>query len=1103
MTQKTANQSQGDERQRQLPVLSWIVQSSNDAIVSADLDGIITSWNPAAERMYGHSATEAIGQSIPALIHPQGANEWDEILRKIRNDEAVEPYETVRITKDGRAIPVSLTISPMRDSSGTVVGSSSIAHDLSERMQASQTFHNILNLAPVSMLAVNTSGNIIFVNSLTEELFGYHREEMLGQQVEFLLPEGSKSKHPSLRDEFFAHPHIRPMGPEIETFGRRKDGSEIAVEIGLSTSEAVGGETLAVATIKDVTESKRLLEYAQRMEAIVESSDDAIMGRDLNGIITSWNRAAERICGYSAAEMIGQDASRLVPSENKKEMDSLMEGVRKGEETRNYETARIRKDGTEFPVAVTISPIRDVHGNVIGSSTIARDITERKKAERYVRKMASIIESTDDAIISTDRDGIVTSWNPGAERMYGYSSAEMIGQSVLLRTPANLQDESVQVRDEVLKGEKPRRQYEAVRVRKDGSTFPVSFTVSPLRDATASIVGLLSIGRDISEQRQTELYIRKMASIIESSDDAIISLGLDGIITSWNPGAEHMYGYSAEEMIGQSASLRIPPENIHEFAQIEEKIRNGETLRHYETVRVRKDGSRFPVLFTLSPLRDATGEIIGLSSIGHDITEQKKAERHVRRMASIIESSDDAISSTDLQGIITSWNPGAERMYGYSAEQMIGQSAVLRIPPETRDESVEITAKIRAGETLTGYETIRIKKDGTAFPVSLTLSTIRDAAGEVVGLSSIARDISEQKKNSEYARMLASIVESSDDAINGADLNGIVTHWNEAAERMFGYSAKEIVGESVALIISPENTGELDFSLARIESGRNMENFETKRISKDGRVIPISLTISPIRDADGDIIGSSAIARDISEQKRLTRQLVEANELRNEFVAMVVHDVRSPAASIAGFAQLLIDQWNVIEEARKIEHLKVIARNTEHLAQFVEDVLQVARIEAGGFDFKIAEFDIHALTQKEIRDLAGPYGERSFDLIVEGDIPLVMGDEERQREILMNLLTNAVKFSPADEPITVELSVDEGFIEVAVIDHGGGIAEEDLPKLFQKFGRLAQPGGGKVPGTGLGLYICKTIAEAQGGKIWCESKPGHGSRFAYTIPIAE
>jgi len=242
--------------------------------------------------------------------------------------------------------------------------------------------------------------------------------------------------------------------------------------------------------------------------------------------------------------------------------------------------------------------------------------------------------------------------------------------------------------------------------------------------------------------------------------------------------------------------------------------------------------------------------------------------------------------------------------------------------------------------------------------------------------------------------------------------------------------------------------------------------------------------------------------RTLIELSQLNRRLEATNDLRNEFVAIVAHDLRGPMTTVAGFADLLVDRWGSWEDGEKIEFLQAISRNTKHLAEFVEDVLQVARVEAGEFAFEIRAFDIRSLTQRALDEVAGAHVDRRFELDAVDDFPLALGDEDRQWQVLTNLLSNAVKFSPPGEPVAIALSCNGDSVQVAVTDRGPGIAESDVPKLFQKFGRLSTPESRRVPGTGLGLYICKTMVETQGGRLWCESSPGRGSTFLYTIPVA-
>jgi PAS domain S-box-containing protein len=233
----------------------------------------------------------------------------------------------------------------------------------------------------------------------------------------------------------------------------------------------------------------------------------------------------------------------------------------------------------------------------------------------------------------------------------------------------------------------------------------------------------------------------------------IPSTGECGIKT-WNAGAERLFGYTAEEVIGRPITIVIPPDHIDEEPIILERIRRGERIDHYETVRQRKDGSLIDISLSVSPIRDAAGRITGASKIARDISERNQARAAAERLAAIVESSDDAILSTDLNGIITSWNGGAERLYGYAAEDVIGSPVTIVIPPEHQDEEPAILERMRRGERIDHYETVRRRKDGSLVDVSLSVSPLKDQFGRVMGASKIARDISERKRAQEQQRLL-------------------------------------------------------------------------------------------------------------------------------------------------------------------------------------------------------------------------------------------------------------------------------------------------------------------------------------------------------------
>ena len=592
-----------------------------------------------------------------------------------------------------------------------------------------------------------------------------------------------------------------------------------------------------------------------------------------------------------------------------------------------------------------------------------------------------------------------------------------------------------------------------------------------------------------------------LAAIVASSKDAIASITLDGIFTSWNPSAERLFGFSADEIIGQPFWVIVPSERANEVPDIERKISNSQPIVNHETVRLRKDGSTVAVSINISPIYDLTGAISSVSAIYRDITEQKEFEARNALLASVVASSSDAIASITLDGIFTSWNPAAERIFGFSADEMIGQPISVRIPSVNADEAANILGKISNSQPIVNYETVRLRKDGSTVPVSLTISPIYDLTGALIGGSSITRDLTDRNKAEQKFR---DILESSPDAMVIIDKTGIIAIVNSQAEKVFGYRRDEMLGQPVELLLPSRFHADWPGELERFfvnplvrPMGSGGELYGRR---KDGRGFPVEVNLSPIETVDGILVVSTI--RDVTDRMQLIRRLEEMNELRNEFVAIVAHDLRSPMTSISGYAQELLNEWDATDDAKKIEHLQVIVRNTEHLAGFVEDVLQVARIEAHEHTYDIGAFDIRSLVERALGEVDGANIDRRFEFSALGDIPLVLGDESRQWQVLTNLLSNAVKFSPAEEPIVVGLSRIDDSVQVSVTDRGIGIANDDLAKLFQKFGRVSNPGVLKTPGNGLGLYICKTLVEAQGGRIWCESSPGRGSTFNFTIPVA-
>ena len=575
----------------------------------------------------------------------------------------------------------------------------------------------------------------------------------------------------------------------------------------------------------------------------------------------SWNPAAERMYGYSSVEIVGKPAEFLTPKDRAGEIAAVLEQIKAGRHVEHLETKRVRKDGTVFPVSLTVSPIRDADGVVVGTSVIHRDLTEQKGALELAQLMEAIVEYSDDAIVARALDGTITSWNPAAERMFGYSSAEIVGRPISLLTPEDRVGERISILAKISGGH-PVENFETMRIRKDGTVFSVSLTISPIRDAGGVVVGASVIYRDVSELKHAARYAR---SLIEAALDPLMTISAEGMIYDVNEATVKATGVPRGKLIGTDfAGYFTDPDKAHEGYR--RAFTRGSVTDYPLTLRHR-DGTLTDVLYNASVYRDAGGDVLGVCAAARDVTRQKEAFEAAERMAAVVEYSDDAIIGCTLEGIITSWNPAAERLYGYTSEKITGRSVDLLSAKDRTGEISGVLARIGQGRPVDNFETVCVRKDRRTFPVKLTVAPIHGPGGAVVGASAIARDVTEQRRALAIAQQKAAIVESSDDAIIGRDLAGIITSWNPAAARMFGYSSAEIIGKPIDLLTPDDRAREAKAVLARVKAGQPVEHLETLRIRKDGTPVPVSLTVSPIHDPDGAVVGASVIARDRTEPK--------------------------------------------------------------------------------------------------------------------------------------------------------------------------------------------------------------------------------------------
>ncbi|HEY0005591.1 MAG TPA: PAS domain S-box protein [Pyrinomonadaceae bacterium] len=516
-------------------------------------------------------------------------------------------------------------------------------------------------------------------------------------------------------------------------------------------------------TIERAKTLEALRTSENRYRRIVETAREGIWMIDEEARTNYVNQRMAEMLGYTVDDMLGRHVSDFMDEAATRETLQNFERRKQGV-SEQYERLLKHRDGTELWVLIATNPIYGPNGEFVGSLGMITNITERKQAEEDLRRQLDFTEaitaSLGEGVYALDLKGRVTFMNPAAEAALGWKQEELLGQQIHGVIHCQYSDGTTRPASEcqllrVLKTDRMTLVESDVFTRRDGSILPVSYTSSPIITG-GQVVGAVLAFHDIAERKLEEEVRERLASIVESSQDAILSKTLDGIITSWNAGAEKMYGYMEAEAVGRHISLIVPPGHQRELTEIMSKLRRGEQIKQLKTVRVRKDGSLVDVSITISPIKSAGGQLVGASTSARDITESKRADELLRkseeRYREMVENARDIIYSHDLQGNYTSVNLAGEQIFGYTRDEILGMNLSQTIAPEYLEETRRMIDRKLAGEGKTVYEVEALAKDGRRITFEVN-SRLVYQDGIAVGVQGIARDITERKRAEEMMRL--------------------------------------------------------------------------------------------------------------------------------------------------------------------------------------------------------------------------------------------------------------------------------------------------------------------------------------------------------------
>ncbi|HEX5688307.1 MAG TPA: PAS domain S-box protein [Ideonella sp.] len=611
--------------------------------------------------------------------------------------------------------------------------------------------------------------------------------------------------------------------------------------------------------------------------------------------------------------------------------------------------------------------------------------------------------------------------------------------------------------------------------------------------------------------RSDEVFRRLVDSV---HDYAIFMLSPDGHIVSWNQGAQRIKGYSAPEAIGQHFSVFYPPEAV-QSGWPQEELRRAVAAGRFEDEgwRIRKDGTRFWANVVISPLRDDAGMLLGFAKVTRDLTDRKRQEQRVadseRHLRLLIESVQDyAIFMLDPQGIVASWNPGAQRIKGYSAEEVIGRPFTIFYPQEAIDKrwpEEELRRARQAGRF--EDEGWRVHKDGTLIWANVVITAVKDERGELVGFSKVTRDLTERRRHEEQLKdseeRLRLIVEGvKDHAMFLLDVGGIIRSWNQAARTVLGYTQEDAIGQDVAMLYAPEDrqAGRPEAERSAAAHGGSFQS-EGWKMRADGTRLWTDVVITAVRDQSGALQGFVHILRDMTEQRRAETLEAEGKRVL-EFIAMLSHELRNPLAPIQNAVSILKSPIGKQQTDRCAD---LIGRQVNHLTRLVDDLLDVSRITTGKIELQQAPLEMNTLVQvafDSMRATLESYG-HSCELKLAPQPAFINGDSVRLTQVVVNLLTNAAKYTPPNGHVELCVARDRSVVRLEVSDNGVGMPESLLQRAFDPFVQGPRSLDRSAGGLGIGLTLVRKIVDLHGGTVVAASEgAGRGAKFTVTLPLS-
>ncbi|MGE0599783.1 MAG: PAS domain S-box protein [Dehalococcoidia bacterium] len=1129
------------EMESRLRFHAELLDSISTAAFALDTEGRLAYWNSAASETFGRTAEEAMGANGIALFVPEARQE--EATEYLRSAILGNPIEVdiPLLNSSGQEFPAHVSASALRNDAGEVVAAVALCFDLTDLHNSEERYRAAAELSTDAFFILeairDAEGAIadfrmVDMNSAGERLVGMPRARALGQPV---------------REAF-------PVAWETGAFAGFVDVVETGAPIDQEVSfQAADGRVLwlhrsivklndgVAVTSRDISAQKvhqmELDEARAQFQAIFESTSDGVFVLDRDLRMVTVNRAgyAAAVAVFGLAPQRGDHARPWIADSNWEDFQNNCARAFAGEAlsvTWPIET----KDGSQRWFEFTFAPVKQANGETAAIAMTARDITDslRMKIELEEREaaLAGVFASMNESLILMDRDMRFIMANPLAiERTKAFTGKTPIaGGSMEDYVQPQHWDGLQQIHARVLTGRHITRELQ-LRSLADGSLTWWEYSYHPVQGRdTDDVTAVAMVARDITDRKRAEVALSAATAhhraVIDNTSDAIFALNVEGPPSAYqfriamvNKSFEALTGFTAARIVGKLVTEVLPPSELpHAIGRYHEAIRAGRSITYEEVVPTDPPAH---IQTTMAPVFDEAGNCHQVIGSSRDITERVMFEQRERllreraeHLALIVESANDAILSIGIDRKLVSWSPGAERVYGWTAEEAIGADiSLIYVPGESANMATDRLDQVFEGATFVDSPTQRRHKDGHTLDVLISAFPLRNETGEIIGVGSTATDVSGQRQAEaalrEKAADLDAIFSNSKDQLVLLDHSGRIVAANPEARIVWHAASGQAHFEGLFRDWVPEDTREdFDQKFQRALAGESV-NFE-RHITVLPEPTWFDVSYNPVRMEDGSVRGVMITSRNISERKRSTEALLQAQKLESLAVLAggIAHDFNNLLVGILGNAGIALSELPATSPARPtVEAIELAGQRAAELAR------QMLAYSGKG-KFLIQEVDINSLVEEMTHLLRVSIGKSvELRLHLAQDLPAVKIDATQIRQVAMNLVVNAsdaigeregvISISTAMVEATPELLANTylapempagKYISLDVQDTGAGMEPETLARIFDPFFTT------KFTGRGLGLAAVLGIVRGHNGAIHVESEPGVGTIFRLLLP---